>query len=229
MNSLSNKKAIDLIKTERGLTIDLAIAGTNIQKMERVFGAQNTLKALMGAIILTNDYFNLGQMSESQAMQTASILIESYQAETLQDFILCFKMAKTGEFGTVFNRIDGQVINEWFKKYLERKYERFEQIKHQEKVSHNTQMNESFLLIAEMVLKAADKSKEIEKEQEQEIRQKRITAEKHFETFKVYIKSLSKNELEEVEKQFIKENSRMLFHNFDNYIALIKKQKLEMQ
>lgn len=64
-------------------------------------------------------YFNLQQpMSAQQLMTTAELIMEEYYYLRVDEFQLCFKCAMKGEYGPLYNRIDGQVFFEWIKKFL---------------------------------------------------------------------------------------------------------------
>lgn len=89
-----------------------------------------------GAVELTLD-LHLTRLIESlnlkwnlQTHQIKTIvedLIDKYQYESLEDFILIFKRARQGEFGELY-RLDSAVIFGWMERYLEEKYEAFERI-----------------------------------------------------------------------------------------------------
>lgn len=65
---------------------------------------------------------NLGMtLNEFQKMDLVQSIMEQYPNEGLYDFMLCFKMAKNGLLGPIYNRIDRQVIHQWMQKYLELK------------------------------------------------------------------------------------------------------------
>ena len=78
-------------------------------------------RALM-VIILSDliEYFNVGKrMNDIQVAQTADLIIDNYFWFNIEDFKLCFNMAKAGKFGKVYDRIDGQVIMDWLATYEE--------------------------------------------------------------------------------------------------------------
>lgn len=64
-------------------------------------------------------FFHVGKiMNEDQAAQTAILVIEEYYYLKPDDFKLCFTRAKKGQYGKVYDRIDGQVIFDWLSTYV---------------------------------------------------------------------------------------------------------------
>jgi hypothetical protein len=63
-------------------------------------------------------FLNLGNsMGADQVVQTVKMILEDYYFYRIEDFKLCFTNAKKGHYGEFYNRIDGQVIFGWLKKY----------------------------------------------------------------------------------------------------------------
>lgn len=60
-------------------------------------------------------------MNEDQAIETAYLLLDKYPHESLEDFVIMFRNAKTGKYGELYNRLDGQIIFKWMGEYLEEK------------------------------------------------------------------------------------------------------------
>jgi hypothetical protein len=64
-------------------------------------------------------------VNDSQVKTIVEDLLEKYPNETLEDFILCFKKARQGEYGELI-RLDSAIIFTWMTIYLEEKYEALE-------------------------------------------------------------------------------------------------------
>lgn len=64
------------------------------------------------------DFFSTsGNMGDKQVEITALDIMEDYPYLTVHDLKLFFKMARKSEFGEVYGRIDGNLIETWLKKY----------------------------------------------------------------------------------------------------------------
>jgi hypothetical protein len=69
-----------------------------------------------------------GNLRQGQSLEIAKDLIAQYPNESLEDFCYCLRNGTRGKYndaGKLF-RFDSVVINEWFAKYLEEKYEAIE-------------------------------------------------------------------------------------------------------
>jgi len=64
------------------------------------------------------EFVNIGKnMSPSQIYETATMIMDIYPYYKISDINLVFRKAKVGEFGQVYDRLDGQVILSWFARY----------------------------------------------------------------------------------------------------------------
>lgn len=75
--------------------------------------------ALLNVIIIDLvQFFSLGKnMSDAQIKSTVQLIIMDYAHLKPEDFKLCFNKAKRGEYGKVYDRLDGQVILMWLEEY----------------------------------------------------------------------------------------------------------------
>lgn len=91
------------------------------------------MKIMYTLIINVSNYFNVAHaMNKEQAVQTAGLILDKYPVETLEDFVMVFKLAKRNEFGTNLHRLDGTVIFEWCARYFDLKYARKDELRHKE-------------------------------------------------------------------------------------------------
>lgn len=81
----------------------------------------NKLKAVYCCIIHITaavDYFNVaGNMNARQIEEAATLLYGAYRTLTIDDIVLCFNRAKMGNYGKIFDRLDGSIILDWFRQY----------------------------------------------------------------------------------------------------------------
>lgn len=63
-----------------------------------------------------------GNLTDYQVETFAKFLVDKYPNETIADFKICFMHGAMGGYGQIF-RLDGIVIADWMKQYLEQKYE----------------------------------------------------------------------------------------------------------
>lgn len=57
-------------------------------------------------------------MTDTQTQETAILILETYPSLTIADINLIFKKAKLGKFGSMYDRLDGQLILSWFDLYF---------------------------------------------------------------------------------------------------------------
>ena len=58
-------------------------------------------------------------MTDEQTFATAELIVEMFPHLNIADINLIFKWAKAGKFGRIYDRLDGNVILEWFEKYFD--------------------------------------------------------------------------------------------------------------
>lgn len=88
--------------------------------VKREFG-QTHLRALLTLIINDLlDFLNVGKtMGGQQIAQTIMMIEQEYYYLTLEDFKICFDTGKRGDYGQLYDRIDGQIILDWLARYAE--------------------------------------------------------------------------------------------------------------
>ena len=83
------------------------------------------------------DFINPARsMSIEQVEQTAELLISDYSYLKIADLLLVFKKAKKGEFGQLYEGIDGMKILQWFTQTWSDRMDAAEQQSQQEAASH---------------------------------------------------------------------------------------------
>lgn len=112
---------------ERNLTMEKIIRDAiPMIELKRVVGSRQVAIAL--DIQLTRLVSNLNlkwNINDIQIKTIVEDLLDKYPNETLDDFILCFKKARQGQFGELI-RLDGTIIFSWMKEYLDEKYQAVE-------------------------------------------------------------------------------------------------------
>lgn len=95
-------------------------------ELRRVVGSRQVAIAL--DIQLTRLVANLNlkwSLNDTQIKTIVEDLLDKYPNESLEDFILCFKKARQGEYGELI-RLDGPIIFSWIQTYLDEKYKAVE-------------------------------------------------------------------------------------------------------
>lgn len=114
-----------MIVFEKNLTINNAINGTHLKKLEGSIGEINTIVAICYLLNRFNSNFNVGKsLTSSQAATIASDIVEKYPYETIEDVVLMLKQVRQGIIGDGKDfKIDGQnILAKWFPQYLDNKY-----------------------------------------------------------------------------------------------------------
>ena len=86
-----------------------------IVKLEGQIMARAALAYLIADML---EFFTVkDSMNDKQVAVTIDLIIEEYPYMKLDDFKLCFRNAMKMKYGELYNRIDGQLILLWLKKY----------------------------------------------------------------------------------------------------------------
>lgn len=200
---------------ETGLTIEKAVADEKIIQLKKRVGDEMLMKAMYGIISTTTQFFNVKEnISDVQAIQTAALIIESYPAETLTDLMLCLKRAKLGEYGPVYNSIDGRNIIEWFRKYLNQKYEYREQMLHNEKITYQQESNEILGKIGKEIIKEISTK-------EDKITVFKAGEEIELDNLKKMVTEASNDELIKMREVYTREVSLNFYNKFEKQLKII--------
>jgi hypothetical protein len=109
---------------ERSLTVQKIVEkALPICEMIRVTSSKEVAQAIDIALTKLVRSVNIGNnLNDDQIKVIVEDLIDRYKTESIEDFILVFKKARQGEFGTIYN-LHSAVIFEWVEKYLDTKYQ----------------------------------------------------------------------------------------------------------
>jgi glutamate mutase epsilon subunit len=126
---LQTKSPAEYYAVEASLSIKGNLDKPSLNEMIRVLDIP---RAQVASLIDTQveilvQTLNLGlTLNEFQKIDLVSSIMDQYPNESLHDFMLCFKMAKNGLLGPIYNRIDRQTVHQWMGKYLDMKYQELE-------------------------------------------------------------------------------------------------------
>jgi hypothetical protein len=119
---------------------------------------QATIAVMVAMMDSCQQYFNLQQpMNAQQLALTAELMLEDYYYLRVDELQVCFRMAMKGEFGPVYNRIDGQVFFEWIKKFMGKRQSVSERINLEKQGNNNIYEMFQHPQIMEAMQQAADK------------------------------------------------------------------------
>jgi hypothetical protein len=91
----------------------------SLGSINRRYGIDFTQAYIEGWIVNLREFVNVGKkMSDMQTQETAILILETYPSLTIADINLIFKRAKLGKFGSMYDRLDGQLILSWFDIYF---------------------------------------------------------------------------------------------------------------
>lgn len=113
---------------ERGLTINKVVdSGVPVSEIVRETGFKSVARVVDIHLTRCVAQFNRNNnLNDAQIKTLVEDLIDKYPAESIEDFILCFKMARQEEF-EVPMWLDSSVIFGWMRQYLDRKYQVLEE------------------------------------------------------------------------------------------------------
>lgn len=105
----------------RGINTPAQVFDSNMPTLgalKRSFGDTFTQAYIETWIVNVCEFVNIGKnMTPVQICETAMIILDTYPYYTIADINLVFKRAKIGEYGQIYDRLDGQIILSWFAKY----------------------------------------------------------------------------------------------------------------
>jgi hypothetical protein len=121
---------------------------------------QATVNIMVAMMDMCQQYFNLQQpMNAQQLALTAELMLEDYYYLRVDELQVCFRMAMKGEFGPLYNRIDGQVFFEWIRKFMTKRQAISERINLDKQSSNNIYEMFQHPQVVDAIQQSADKLK----------------------------------------------------------------------
>lgn len=86
------------------------------------FNEEITRDEISLLLIETNKFFSVKNgLNEDIVYDITDLILAEYKNFTMYDIGLCFKMAKLGRFGKVYERLDGGIIMDWVYQYAKQR------------------------------------------------------------------------------------------------------------
>jgi hypothetical protein len=79
-----------------------------------------------------NDFLSVKPMTVPQVAMTAEIVVQEFYWLKIADLKLVFRNAMSGKYGELYNRLDGQLICGWIRKYQDERLQEAERRSQQE-------------------------------------------------------------------------------------------------
>lgn len=132
------KQEIELVNHKLALTPE----SKSIGALERA----NASDLEDSLILILNDlrlFFQVDNMISTDGLYSlCDLILTEYRSLTLEEIAICMAKAKKGEYGQLFNRLDGAIIMGWLKKYDEERLQRIANRNYVERANHKIGLNE---------------------------------------------------------------------------------------
>lgn len=113
----------DQVSASLPSTIRAAIDQPPISEVMKISGKGPVIRFVEFELIKMTALVSVGNnLNNAQVEFIATQLVEMFPNESMSDFKICFQRGCIGQYGEIF-RMDGIVLRNWMKKYLEEKYE----------------------------------------------------------------------------------------------------------
>lgn len=123
MQCLVSEDKFELLQVERGLSVEKCISAPLLVNQKQ--NEKELIKSIFLIVKRFNDLVNVGKkMNEDQMIDLSADLFDRFGSESLEDVMLFFKMARSGEFGDLY-RLDTIVILSWIPKYMDKRITAF--------------------------------------------------------------------------------------------------------
>lgn len=126
------KKSDQLAKIQEQVSGKMSLY--NAVRLENIQLAENNRELLIEMLIELNRFTNISRkMNESQIVETVNMLFEEYPKISLQEYAIFFNRIKTGQFGQLYDSLDGikiMVFMDQFYPEIVRFYNEFKEESH---------------------------------------------------------------------------------------------------
>jgi hypothetical protein len=150
--------------------------------------------------IMVVDFLNfvnlVRSMNESQIKQTAELICEDFTALKMPEVAFVFKLAKKGNFGAIYEGIDGMKIYGFFKKYFDDRLNEAEMMSEREHKKAKQELKDVKIPV-EVIKKAYElmTSTEYVPEKVERVKSDRVKDDEEYQKFKqeYYLKNIKNN------------------------------------
>ena len=114
-----NEYYVQVGKHNLQTAVDLQLSNppVSINRLSKI-NEEDTIDEICLIILDLTKWFNVkNNISETQLYSLASMIMNEYKHLNLLDLGICFKFAKLGKYGKVYDRLDGGLILEWLNRY----------------------------------------------------------------------------------------------------------------
>jgi len=132
---LTKQSVMQVALVEMALTPTGSIQnGLQINKHMEINGGRDSMKLIIMLVENTAMFYNVNKnITEHQHVQIAQAIIEKYGYDNIEDVIIALKNGRSGMYGKLYGRFDGEVVLDWIAQYMESKAEAREKLHHQRK------------------------------------------------------------------------------------------------
>lgn len=154
--------------TSTTMTISYVISNDSlpaINTLKKMHGVEYITRALSILLDQVQLFFNVSvPMSPAQISITCDLILERFGNYKIQDFQICFRKAMAGDYGKLYNRIDGAIILEWLNTYDNERTEEIVKLRERENVETKMTAAQIFQTPAmqKVLQQVTDKMKHVE-------------------------------------------------------------------
>ena len=147
---INSSQVMKLMEIENGASIQIAVNSQTpsfhqLLNSLKLMDRNDIIKGLSTYIqIIVNNAWTLPTpLSTYQAVMIVDDLVKQYPDFTIEDVVCILRMARTGQFGSVYNHIDQAMFFEWVQKYLDSRLDIWESEYNKKKSQHGSPVRDS--------------------------------------------------------------------------------------